>query len=204
MQLELYGNRESGHSYKVRLFLALADLPHRYHRVDLRLPRAERPADFRAVSPFGEVPVLIHDGRPLAQSNAILLHLARETGRFGPPSPATWDELTMWLFWEANRIGLSLPNLRLHTRFVPAPPDVLAMFAARVQADLATLDERLRARPYLVGDAASVADLSCCGYLGLADQAGLDLASWPRVRAWLDRLAQLPGYAPNYALMDRA
>src|SRR3712207_7175952 len=52
-----------------------------FRSVDLQLDRADRPAEFRAASRFGEVPVLVVDGEPMVQSNAILMHLARTTGR---------------------------------------------------------------------------------------------------------------------------
>ena len=69
--------------------------------------------------------VLVVDGGPIVQSDGILLHLAREHRALG------WevdpDRLTEWLFWEANRIGISLPNLRLYTHFkLPAEPNVAA------------------------------------------------------------------------------
>ena len=69
----LYCNRESGHSYKVALALRLMAIPFEQRAVDLNLPRAERDADFRAASLFGEVPVLVdEDGLAVSQSNAIL------------------------------------------------------------------------------------------------------------------------------------
>ncbi|MBL0402417.1 glutathione S-transferase N-terminal domain-containing protein [Microvirga aerilata] len=80
-KLVLYGNRESGHSYKVKLALTLLGLEHEYRSVDLTVERANRPRDFREVSRYGEVPVLVTDGEPLVQSDAILMHLARTTGR---------------------------------------------------------------------------------------------------------------------------
>ena len=137
----LYGHPESGHSYKVRLFLTLADVSHGYEKVDIFRPMADRSEGFRDASEFGEVPVLVHDGAAIAQSNAILLHLSRHTGRFSPPKGSTWDEVTMWLFWEANRIGFSVPNLRYAKRFATdTAPDTVAWIAARARADLGRFD----------------------------------------------------------------
>lgn len=106
----LYGSLQSGHSYKVRMALLLWNLPHDYRSIDLSVPAAERDPEWRRASRFGEVPVLICSGRALCQSNAILLHLARTHGILG------WERdpelVGEWLFWEANRIGLSLPNYR--------------------------------------------------------------------------------------------
>lgn len=198
--LVLYGNRESGHSYKVRLALTLLGLPHEYRPVDLTLDRAARPADFRAVSKFGEVPVLVVDGEPMVQSNAILMHLARTTGHLrGAGDP---DRVVEWLFWEANRIGFSVPNLRFARRFAPdTPPGAIAWIEARALADLDRLDLELSGKAFLLGSAISVADIACCGYLFWADEAGLDLARWPNVSAWLDRIAAEPGWKHPDELM---
>jgi glutathione S-transferase len=200
----LYGNHESGHSYKVRLFLTLAEVPHRYVWVDLDVPRDGRPEEFRRVSQFGEVPVLVTDGVPQAQSNAILLRLARETGKLGPPPGSSWEQLTTWLFWEANRIGFSMANLRWYRRgFEAASPGALAWIEARALADLGRLQQELSRRPWLAGDAPSIADVSASAYVFLAPEAGVDLGRWPAVLAWLDRIRALPGWVEQYRLMAR-
>src|SRR3990167_4491202 len=137
----LYGAPGSGHSYKVVLALTFLGLDHEYRAVDLSVPRAHRPVDFRKASRFGEVPVLVEDAA-LVQSNAILLHLARTTGRL--IGDEGWERLEQWLFWEANRIGLSVPNLRFALRFEPdTPPDVLAWLGARARRDLDGLEAAL-------------------------------------------------------------
>jgi glutathione S-transferase len=107
----LYGSTGSGHSYKVRSFLLLAGLQHEYRWIDLRQPRLQRPAGFVAASKFGEVPVLVDEGRALCQSNAILIYLAQKVRRFAGHA-SEWQAVLEWLSWEANRIGFSVPNLR--------------------------------------------------------------------------------------------
>jgi len=198
--LLLYGNRESGHSYKVKLALALLAIEHEYRAVDLLLPRDQRPEDFRRVSRFGEVPVLLINGVPLAQSSAILRYLARETGRLTlPGEPERVDE---WLGWEANRIGFSLPNLRLAKRFATdTPKDVVAWLTARTHADLTRLDGELARRDFLLGAVPTIADIACCGYLFWPEQAGIDLAVWPHVGRWLDAIRALPGWDHPYRLL---
>jgi glutathione S-transferase len=191
--LVLYGNRESGHSYKARLALTLLALPHEYRPVDITLARGERPAEFRAASRFGEVPVLLVDGVPLAQSDAILAYLARLTGRLGGAlEPHRIDE---WLFWEANRIGFSLPNLRFAKVFAPeTSPEVVAWLAARVTADLDRLEDELARREFLLGAALTVADIACCAYMFWPEQAGIDLAAWRNVSRWLAAIRAMPGW----------
>jgi len=193
--LVLYGNRESGHSYKVRLALSLLGLPHEYRPVDLQLDRADRPAEFRAASRFGEVPVLVVDGEPMVQSNAILMHLARTTGRLrGECDP---DRTVEWLFWEANRITFSVSNLRYARRFAQdTPPEVIAWLEARARADLDRLDEEFRGKDgFLLGSTISIADIACSSYLFWPEQTGLDYSAWTHVTAWLDRIRAVPGWA---------
>lgn len=195
MSLILYGNRASGHAYKPALFLALAAIPFEYRPVNLELARVERPADFVAASPFGEVPVLVEDGVALAQSNAILLHLARRHKRFGAADEAGWDRLTQWLFWEANRVGFSVPNLRFAYRFArDTPADVVRWLHARATDDLARLEGELQEKAFLLGMAPTIADIACSAYLFWLDQAGLDLGEYPAIAAWLGRISSLPGW----------
>jgi glutathione S-transferase len=197
MSLLLYGNRASGHAYKPALFLALAAIPFEYRPINLDLPRIERPADFVAVSPFGEVPVLVEDGVSLAQSDAILLHLARRHHRFGATDEAGWDRLTQWLFWEANRVGFSVPNLRAAYRFArDTPADVVRWLHARAIDDLGRLEGELQDRDFLLGTDPTIADIACSAYLFWLDQAGIDLAEYPAIAAWLGRIASLPGWRP--------
>jgi glutathione S-transferase len=189
----LYGSLYSGHSYKVRLALLLLGIAHDYHSVDIRLPTAERDPDWQRLSRFGEVPVLVVDERPIVQSNAILLHLAREHRTLG------WevdpDTLAQWLFWEANRIGLALPNYRFHSLFAERlKPEVMAWLEVRMLADLAALEEAVSTTPFLMGDRVSAADIAAAAYLLYEDVPEADLGRCPKVRGWLDRLRGLPGW----------
>jgi glutathione S-transferase len=195
----LYGHPDSGHSYKVALALTLLGVTWEYREVEVFSPREERRADWRAVSRYGEIPVLVVDDKAIVQSDAILLHLARTTGRLGGEFDP--DRLTEWMFWEANRVGISVPNLRLYVHLEPSgDPGLVAWLTARVEADLGRLDEEFAQRPFLMGEAVTVADLACCGYLFFADQAGIDLGRWPSVGAWLKRIRALPGWAHPYDL----
>lgn len=196
----LYGNRESGHAYKVRFALKLLGIDHEYRDVDVFLPRTGRRADWQAASKFGEVPVYQTNGKTISQSNAVLLHLARAHNALG------WeidpDSLQEWLFWEANRIAMSLPHIRFHTHFpVPVANDVLSWMHNRLESDLATLDAALALSKYLMGDTMSAADISCCGYMFFAEQIPLDMSAWANVSRWLADIRALPEWAHPYAMM---
>ena len=194
--LTLFGHPDSGHSYKVKLMLEVAGLAHHYRVIDIGAPHAKRPEPFRSLAPFGEVPLLLVGDQPYAQSNAILCLLAERTQRFGGESSQRMGACRQWLFWEANRLGLSLPHLRFARRFHPEayPDGALAWLKSRFDKDIARLaHEFADGRRFILDDQPSVADFSLCGYLFWADQAQQQVP--PRVAAWLDRLRQLPGWA---------
>jgi glutathione S-transferase len=200
--ITLYSNRFSGHSYKIAMLLALADVD--YHRIDVDLskPREERGADFRNDSRFLEVPVLIDGDEKICQSNQILTHLAGKLTRFAGRSNADKLRVGEWLFWESNRIGFSASNLRLYRRFISSFPEGLEQFlSARATDDLGVLDSALSQSLFLIGDELTIADLSCCAYLFWADEAGLDIEQWPNVSAWLARIAEQPGWGRPEVLL---
>jgi glutathione S-transferase len=189
----LFGSLHSGHSYKARLALLMLGIEHDYRAIDIAVPRAARDPDWRRHSRFGEVPVLIANGVPIVQSDAILLHLCRTHGALGWPEQA--DGVTSWLFWEANRIGFSLPNYRFHALFGDGPGDaVMAWLHGRMLADLAALEEAVTASPFLLGDALTAADIACGAYLLYRDLPGLDLEVYPAISAWLARIEARPGW----------
>ena len=140
--ITLFGNRLSGHSYKVRLALVLGDVSHEYRHVSLHLPREEREPEFRAASRWDEVPALVVDGVPMVQSNAILQWLAESEGVLAG-QPGERQGIREWLSWEANRIGFSLPNLRYSRLFSPLDPGAEAWMETRTRRDLDVLDAHL-------------------------------------------------------------
>jgi glutathione S-transferase len=198
---QLYGNCESGHSYKVKLAMEVAGIPHTYEEIDLRLDRKDRPEPFRSLAKYGEVPLLVHDGQAYVQSNAILLHLAEHIKAYGGESQQRLDRVREWLFWEANRIGFSMAHLRYGQKFDPVAyaGTVLPWFRNRFDADIARLEEEFSdGRQFLLDDRVTMADFSICGYLFWPEQANV---SYPaRVQAWLDRIAALPGWRHPYQM----
>lgn len=193
--LTLYGSIQSGHAFKVRLALSVAGLAHEYHEIDIDSPRETRPAAFQAAARFGEVPTLIADGHAMVQSDAILYWLAEETGRFGGESKARLQRVREWLFWEANRIGMCLPQLRWGRAVEPGSikPDALDWLQARYDLDVARLDRELSdGRAFVIDDEPTVADFSLCGYLVFAEEAKVKVP--PNVQGWLDKLKTLPGW----------
>lgn len=197
--MKLFGHPESGHAFKVRFFFRHAGIEHDYEVVDIFAPREQRPAEFRENARYGEVPLLLDGGRAIAQSNAILMHVAESRGGHGAGDTACRE----WLFWEGYKIGLCLPQLRSYRRFDDhgISADAHAWLTARYDRDIAVMDEALSdGRDWIAGSARpSIADFSLCGYLMHADEAQVVI---PRhVERWLERLRALPAWQEPYAML---
>ena len=202
--MKLYGHPESGHAFKVRFFMRAAGIEHEYESVDIFVPLADRPEDFRRHARFGEVPTLVDGGRSFVQSDAILVHLATKIGGWGAEDPELMQRCLEWLFWEANKIGMCLPQLRAHERFAALKLDDGAWhwLRARYEHDVGVLDREFADdRPYILGDKPSIADFALCGYLVLVDEAKLGVPD--HVDAWLGRMRALPGWLHPYVMMSR-
>lgn len=195
--MKLYGHPDSGHAFKVKFFLQWAGVAHDYEEIDIFAPRDSRPAAFIQASRYGEVPCLVDGDRHLVQSNAILLYLADKLGCFdGADNRQRHLE---WLCWEANKIGLCLPQLRGDKRFADARLSEGARdwLQARYHHDVGVLARELGdGRRFITGDAPGAADFSLCGYLVHAAEAEVVVPS--AVQQWLDRLRELPGWAHPY------
>jgi glutathione S-transferase len=112
------------------------------------------------------------------------------------------DKLQEWLFWEANRIAMSLPHIRFHAHFpIPIAQNVVGWMHERLKDDLATLESALAGSRFLMGESISAADISCCGYMFFADQIPLDLSRWANVSRWLADIRALPAWAHPYDMM---
>ena len=198
---------ESGNSYKLALMLTLCG--HGFEPVwtDFAGRVTWTAAWRREVNAMGEIPVLEEDGASLTQTGPILLRLSERFGRFGAEGEAERFELMRWLFWDNQKLsGLTATYRFLRTFSRNPDPAVLAWLKGRVTDFLGIADAHLATRDFVLGARATIADLSMCAYLSYPeDETGFDLAAThPNVRAWLDRIAALPGWRPPYDLLPGA
>ncbi len=198
----LYGHHESEASQRVGLMLRLAGVPFAYRHVDLFAGEHKTPA-FRALSRFAQVPVLLHEGTAISQSNVILLYLADALGRFDGATPPARLELRQWLGWEQDMLWNTVLARRA-VCYLDAEPAVVAFFQRRAGAALKLLDRHLEGREFIVGAAPTIADIACYPDVAMADQGGVEVARWPRVVAWAARLAALPGVGAPSDILPKA
>lgn len=197
--LTLYSQQVSGNAYKPRLLLALLGIP--FELVEMNTyDGSTRKPEYLAKNPIGRVPLLeFEDGRRLAESNAILLHLAEGT-RYLPDDAYDRAKAYEWLFFEqyvhepaiaVRRSILTAPQ-RAHLR----TPERLADLLEKGNAALAIMEQRLSKADWLAGGSYSVADVALYAYTHVAEEGGYDLGAYPGITAWLARVASQPGHVP--------
>jgi glutathione S-transferase len=197
----LYCFAQSGNAYKAALMLNLCGADWTPRFVDFFTGETRTPA-YRAISVMGEVPVLEHDGRRLSQSGVILDYLASRLGRFGWRDEDERREILRWILFDNHKLTSYIATLRFMLQFArTGETPVTEWLRGRANSALKVLDAHLSGRRFAVGDAATIADLSMCGYLYWFDEFGIDPGAFPAVEAWLQRIRALPGWVHPYESM---
>lgn len=193
MELVLYGHPESGHAIKVALALDLAGIPYQAVWVDIWAEPSSRPAEFLAASPLAEVPLLLIDGQPFVQSGAILLEIATRFGVLGGETAQGLRRGRELLMWEANRIGMCLPQLRYAamTGNQGYPQGALQWLRNRYATDSASFERLIGDKPYFHGASPGIGDCAIWGYVQFIEEAGV--RATPTMQAWIDRMRALDG-----------
>jgi glutathione S-transferase len=196
--IKLYRHPLSGHAHRAELMLSLLGLATELIDVDLMKGEQKQPA-FLALNPFGQVPVIDDDGFVLADSNAILVYLAKRygAGDWLPESAAEAAAVQRWLGVAAGPITAGPATARLITVF-GAPYDADAAIG-KSHALLGILEAELAERAYLVGARPTIADVAGYTYVAHAPEGNVSLDAVPNVRAWLARIERLPGFVPMQA-----
>ena len=191
--IKLYDFATSGHAHRAKLMLSLLDLPTEILPVQLGKGEQKQPA-FLAMNPFGQVPVIDDNGTVIADSNAILVYLATTYGggRWLPQDPLGQAQVQRWLTVAAGPLA-----------FGPAAARLITVFGYAFDADevitrahnlLKVMDAELAERPFLVGDAPTIADIANYSYTAHAPEGNVSLEAYPNVRTWLARIEALPSF----------
>lgn len=186
--MKIYGDSISGNCLKVKWTADLLGLSYEWIETDVLKGESRTPA-FLALNPAGQVPlVVLADGRPLAQSNAIILYLA-EGSALVPTDAYARARMLEWMFWEQYSHEPYVAVARFQVRYLSkSPVDLEPKLVERGAAALARLERALRDQPFLVGAAVSLADVALVAYTRVAHEGGFDLGDYPAVRAWVARV----------------
>jgi glutathione S-transferase len=194
--MKIYGDRISGNCLKVKWVCDHLALPYSWIDIDV-LKDESRTADFLKLNPFGQVPaVAFEDGRTLAQSNAIMRYLARDS-RLIPADAFAAAQMDAWLFWEQYSHEPYIAVRRFHMTYLGKPAESLdPKLETRGYAALDTMEQRLTEASHFAGDALSLADIALIAYTRTAHEGGFDLARYGAIRRWITDTETALGLAP--------
>jgi len=196
----LYSMQGSGNCYKPRLAMHHLGIPFSIVDVDIELGESRTP-QFLALNANGKIPLLVlPDGRPLAESNAMLLHLGEGTHLI-PADPYERALVWQWLFFEqySHEPQIAVARYWLHLKpggAAMVTADQIAGWRKKGGAALGVMEGHLEKADWFGGEGFSIADIALYAYTHVADEGGFDLAPFPAIRAWLARVAALPGHVP--------
>jgi len=193
----LYSMQRSGNSYKVRLALARLGIAYRSVEIDI-LKGESRTPEFLAKNPNGQIPLLeVAPGRYLAESNAILWHLAYRTP-LQPEDRIDRATALQWMFFEQHSIEPNLGAAYFWLALVRGGRELqqhaLEDWMEEGNRALGVMENHLKQHRYFAADRYTVADIALYAYTHLAHECDFDLSPFPYIRAWLDRVAAEPGH----------
>ncbi len=205
----LYGSPHSQFTYKIALTLRLAGQAFSFRYISFQKGMQLAP-EFRALSRWGQVPVLQHGDTTLVHSGAMLEYLAPILGQFGAQDEAARRSIREWLYWDADRLappvygcyGVSLGERGLLP--IKTDPAVAAYHRRGVEAAFGILDAKLGKEDFLPAPALTITDLSCYGDAAFARMSGFDLARWTNIARWAAAIEMRPGFRPPLELLPMA
>lgn len=193
--MKIHHHPLSGHAHRAVLFASLLGVPHELVEVDLASAAHKSPA-FLALNPFGQIPVLEDGDIVIADSNAILVYLAKKAGRTDwlPEDALGAARVQRWLSVAAGELAYGAAAARLVTVFNASfnPDEVIA----RAHLMLGRLEQHLADRQWLAAGHPTIADVAIYSYVARAPEGNVDLSDYPAVNAFLRRVEALPGFIP--------
>lgn len=186
--IRIFGDSISGNCQKVKWVAMRQSIPHEWIEIDI-LKGETRTDEFLSINPFGQVPVIqFDDGRTLAQSNAILLHLADGSGLI-PEDAFERAKMLEWMFWEQYSHEPVIAVRRFQKFYLGTPDDEIdPELLARGRRALGRMEMALISSDWIAGgDSITLADLSLLAYTRLAHEGGFSVDAFPAVHAWIAR-----------------
>jgi len=193
----------SPQSSAVTVHWALEELgvPYEKVKIDLQARDQDKPA-FLALNPNAKVPLVVHDGTPVFESVAIILHLGETFGvdkKLFPAPGARRAEAFKWLVWTNVSLGEALSRHQHNTsdRIPAERHNAKAGAVAKIDVEkhLGILDAALAGKTWLVGDSFSLVDVHVAGWAAYVGMCGFDIKRFANLDAWTTRCTARPGFA---------
>lgn len=193
---KIHGDYNSGNCYKLKLMLSLLGQPYQWVPVDILKGETQTP-EFLHKNPNGKIPVLeFEDGTCLWESNAILNFLA-DGSAYLPSDARLRTQVLQWQFFEQYSHEPSVAVARFIQFYLGLPAERAEEHRRKLKEGyraLAVMEQQLQRTPFLVAEQFSIADITLYAYTHVAHQSGFDLARYPAISSWLERVRAQPGY----------
>ncbi|MET3906263.1 glutathione S-transferase [Bradyrhizobium sp. S3.3.6] len=194
--MQIYGDSNSGNCLKVKWVCDKLALPYRWIEIDTRKGETRTP-QFLEMNGAGQVPTIaFDDGRTLAQSNAIIRYLARDSALV-PRDAFAAAKMDEWLFWEQYSHEPYIAVCRFQLVYLSKHPSELDPDKVkRGYAALDRMEAHLTTSRFFADDEISLADVSLLAYTRLAHEGGFDLDRYAAIRRWIAEAEACLGLPP--------
>lgn len=202
-----YTPTPNGH--KIALFLEEAELPYRIQRININSGDQFKPA-FLAISANSKIPAIV-DNQPvdngvpisLFESGAILQYLADKTGKLLSQELRERTLTLQWLYWQVSGFGPMLGQNHHFTHFAPQPvPYAIERYQQETKRLYGVLNAQIEQNAYIAGENYSIADIAIYPWVVSHERQRIDLANYPAVRNWFERIKHRPATLKAYAIAE--
>ncbi|XDZ62420.1 glutathione S-transferase family protein [Alphaproteobacteria bacterium LSUCC0396] len=184
---------------KVSILLEELGIDYVTHSINITRGDQNSP-EFLKISPNNKIPAIVDrdNGLTLMESGAIMHYLAEKHGRFLPTDPAERARVNEWLMWQMGGFGPILGQAHHFLHFNPGKSDYAEeRFRNEVARLYGVLDRRLGGRDYICDDY-SIADMAIWPWVSRYEWQQVNLADYPNVRAWYQRLLSRDAVQKGY------
>lgn len=200
--MKIYGDKQSGNSYKLILVTSFLQIPYEWQDIDTKKGET-RTDSFLQLNPNGKIPILIwNDGRVLSESNAILNFLA-EGSDLIPKDAFDRARVLQWQFFEQYSHEPYIAVARYIKHYLGIPEERRTEYESKQEGGhkaLKVLETQLEKTPFLVGNSLTTADISLFAYTHVAHEGGFDLSMYPKIQDWIRRIQSLERFKPMHSV----
>jgi GSH-dependent disulfide-bond oxidoreductase len=192
--IELY-TAPTPNGRKISIMLEEVGLPYTVHRVDIGADEQFKP-EFLAISPNNKIPAIVDPDGPggeaisLFESGAILIYLARKTGKLMPTDDRERYTVLQWLMFQMGGVGPMFGQANHFIKFAAEDvPYGKNRYRSEAMRLLGVMDRRLAEVPYLAGDY-SIADVATWPWVMRAEWYDTDWSQFPNTKRWFDTIGE--------------